>query len=105
MVILKIIHTGAGSTTSLALDSSVFGNNSFGKRQQWTVDGAVDAQPLFAPGILINGESTNMLLIVTSAATLYALNAGDSCAFKSLHHCNRNDSGVVQVLPESLPLE
>ena len=44
------------------------------------MDGAVDAQPLFAPGILINGEPTNMLLVVTSAATLYALNAGDSSA-------------------------
>ena len=40
----------------------------------------MDAQPLFAPGILINGEPTNMLLVVTSAATLYALNAGDSSA-------------------------
>ena len=68
----------AGFTTSAVLDSAVFVNSTFGKRQQWTVDGGVHAQPLYAPGILINGQPTNMLLIVTEHATLYALNAGVS---------------------------
>ena len=60
------------------LDSAVFVNSTFGKRQQWTVDGGVHAQPLYAPGIIISGQPTNMLLIVTEHATLYALNAGVS---------------------------
>ena len=60
------------------LDSAVFVNSTFGKRQQWDVDGGVHAQPLYAPGILVSGQPTNMLLVVTEHATLYALNAGVS---------------------------
>ncbi len=68
----------AGFTTSAELNSGVFGNGTFGKRQQWTTDGAVQAQPLFAPGIVINGGSpSNLLLVVTQRNTLYALDAGD----------------------------
>lgn len=66
----------AGFTTSAVLKSSVFANNAFGKRQQWSVDGAVLAQPLFAPGVLIDGSPTNLLLVATEHSTLYALNAG-----------------------------
>ena len=74
---LKSSAISAGFTTSALLDSSIFGNNSFGKRQQWTVDGAVQAQPLYAPGIsLVDGSPTNMLLVVTEHATLFALDAG-----------------------------
>ena len=68
----------AGFTTSTVLDSAVFVNSTFGKRQQWNVDGGVHAQPLYAPGILVSGQPTNMLLVVTEHATLYALNAGVS---------------------------
>ena len=68
----------AGFTTSTVLDSAVFVNSTFGKRQQWDVDGGVHAQPLYAPGILVSGQPTNMLLVVTEHATLYALNAGVS---------------------------
>ena len=43
------------------------------------MDGAVQAQPLFAPGVVVNGGSPlNLLLVVTEHAPLYALNAGDS---------------------------
>jgi len=74
---LKSSAISAGFTTSALLDSSIFGNNSFGKRQQWTVDGAVQAQPLYAPGIpLVDGSPRNMLLVVTEHATLFALDAG-----------------------------
>ena len=72
---LVVAHL-AGFTTSTVLDSAVFVNGTFGKRQQWNVDGGVHAQPLYAPGILVSGQPTNMLLIVTEHATLYALNAG-----------------------------
>ena len=69
----------AGFTTSAELNSGVFGNGTFGKRQQWTTDGAVQAQPLFAPGIIINGGSpSNLLLVVTEHNTLYALDTGDT---------------------------
>ena len=74
-----IALTPAGFTTSVELSSGVFGSGAFGKRQQWTVDGAVQAQPLYAPGIVINGGApSNLLLVVTEHATLYALDAGDS---------------------------
>ena len=75
--VVPVTHL-AGFTTSTVLDSAVFVNSTFGKRQQWDVDGDVHAQPLYAPGILVSGQPTNMLLVVTEHATLYALNAGAS---------------------------
>lgn len=89
----------AGFTTSAELRSGVFGNGTFGKRQQWTVDGALHAQPLFAPGIVINGGSpSNLLLVVTEHATIYALDSGDrdnprSMLFMKVAQCYVHQKG------------
>ena len=42
---------GAGFANSSDLNAASIANYNFGKRKSWKVDGAVYAQPLFAPGM------------------------------------------------------
>ncbi len=47
----------------------------FGKVGSYQLDGLVYAQPLFVPGVVINGRRTNVLYVVTMHNSLYALDA------------------------------
>ena len=42
---------GAGFANSSSLNAASIANFNFGKRKSWKVDGAVYAQPLYAPGM------------------------------------------------------
>ncbi len=42
---------GAGFANSSDLNAASIANYNFGKRKSWKVDGAVYAQPLYAPGM------------------------------------------------------
>ena len=44
------LHDAAGFANSSKLSAASIGNGNFGKRQSWRLDGAVYAQPLYAPG-------------------------------------------------------
>lgn len=50
-------------------------NNQFGKLFSWSVDGEVYAQPLYMPGVLIDGHPTNVVYVATMHNTIYAFNA------------------------------
>ncbi len=47
----------------------------FGKIGSYQLDGLVFAQPLFVPGVVINGRKANVLYVVTMHNSLYALDA------------------------------
>jgi hypothetical protein len=47
----------------------------FGKSSTLTMDGAVDAQPLFVSGLTIGAQTHNVLYVATENDTMYALDA------------------------------
>ncbi len=59
--------------TSLTPTSVTVGT--FGKSNTLTMDGAVDAQPLFVSGMTIGGQTHNVLYVATENDTMYALDA------------------------------
>ncbi|SAK99361.1 PQQ enzyme repeat protein [Caballeronia fortuita] len=49
--------------------------NAFGKLAIYSVDGAVDAEPLFLAGVTIAGATHNVLYVATENASVYAFDA------------------------------
>ena len=58
-----------------ALTTSNVNSTSFGKVGFDTVDGKVDAEPLYVPGVMIGGMSHNVLYVVTENDSAYAFDA------------------------------
>ncbi len=44
----------------------------------WTVDGAVYAQPLYVPDLVLNGNIVNLVYAATEHASVYAFNSGET---------------------------
>ncbi len=58
------------------LTTSNVSSATFGKLFQATLDGLVDAQPLYIPGIPVLNQGThNLLIVATENDSLYALDA------------------------------
>jgi len=70
--------TGA-NTSELVLTPSNVNAGSFGKLWSVTVDGAVNAQPLYMNALTINGAPRNVVFVVTADDSVYALD-GDTGA-------------------------
>jgi hypothetical protein len=76
------VLTQRGDDTRLGWDSTetrltvatVSGPN-FGRRAAFPVDGKVYAQPLFVPGLRINGSSHDVVIVATEHDTVYAFDA------------------------------
>jgi hypothetical protein len=47
----------------------------FGRLGAYAVDGQVHAQPLFIPGLIVNGAAVNVLFVATQHNSIYAFNA------------------------------
>src|SRR5258708_7388572 len=47
----------------------------FGKKGEFTVDGKVDAQPLYLSQVAINGQTKNVLYVATEHGSVYAFDA------------------------------
>jgi hypothetical protein len=58
-----------------ALTTSNVNSGTFGKLFSCSVDGAVYAQPLWVPGLTINGATHNVLFVATQHDSLYAFDA------------------------------
>ena len=61
------------SETTLTLAN--VNSTSFGKKGEFTVDGKVDAQPLYLSQITVNGQKKNVLFVATEHDSVYAFDA------------------------------
>jgi len=50
-------------------------STTFGKKGEFTVDGKVDAQPLYLSQVTINGQKKNVLYVATEHGSVYAFDA------------------------------
>jgi hypothetical protein len=97
-------HTGLdrGETTLTLNNVNV---NTFGKLFTLTVDGPVDAEPLYLSAVPVNGKTHNLLIVVTENDSVYAFDA-DSGA--TLWHVSAlksgetpsDDHGCSQISPQ-----
>src|SRR5215831_16136472 len=60
-----------------ALNTSNVNQSSFGKLFWRTLDGFIYAQPLYAPGLEIQGATHNVVYVATQHNSLYAFDADD----------------------------
>jgi len=58
-----------------ALTPANANSTKFGKLGSFSVDGKVDAQPLYLSGVTISGQSKNVLYVVTEHGSVYAFDA------------------------------
>jgi hypothetical protein len=63
----------------------------FGKLASCAVDGAIYAQPLWIPGVTINGAAHNVVIVATAHDSLYAFDA-DASPCAQLWHANMIDT-------------
>jgi hypothetical protein len=68
------------NTSETILNTSNVNANQFGKLFAMPVDGLVFAQPLYIPGVTINGGVHNVVIIATEADSVYAYDADSSGA-------------------------
>ncbi len=69
-----LTHAGQ-NTNETALTPANVNVNSFGKLFSQAVDSTVYAQPLYVPGLTINGEVHNVLFVATENDSIYAFDA------------------------------
>src|SRR5690348_4892287 len=67
-------HTGSNQNETILTPSNVNASQ-FGKLVSYPVDGQVYAQPLYMPGLTINGTTHNVVFVATENNTLYAFDA------------------------------
>jgi len=58
-----------------ALTPANVNSTQFGKKGEFTVDGKVDAQPLYLSQVTIGGQKKNVLLVATEHGSVYAFDA------------------------------
>ncbi|MGP0074402.1 MAG: hypothetical protein ACLPWF_21010, partial [Bryobacteraceae bacterium] len=69
-----LARTGQNLQETLLSPSNVNSTN-FGRLAALTLDGQVDAQPLYVPGLIVDSATHNVLYVATENDTLYALDA------------------------------
>src|SRR5215472_9984642 len=70
------------------LNTSNINQSTFGKLFWRTVDGFIYAQPLYVPGLTIQGATHNVVYVVTQHNTVYAFDADDPSAAAPLWQVN-----------------
>jgi len=75
-----------------SLNLSNVTTTTFGKLFSCAVDGAVYAQPLWVPNLIIGGVQRNVVLVATQHDSLYAFDA-DTAPCTTLWHANLIDTG------------
>src|SRR4029077_45629 len=72
-------RTGQNTNETILTTSNVKVGQ-FGKLFSLPVDGQVYAQPLYVPGVSINGATHNVLIVATEADSVYAFDADSNAA-------------------------
>ena len=73
------LRTGQ-NTAETILNTTNVNVNQFGKLFASPTDGQVYAQPLYVPGVTINGGAHNVLIVATEADSVYAFDADSNSA-------------------------
>jgi hypothetical protein len=97
-------RSGMNATESILTTSNV-NSSSFGLLRTVTVDGKVDAQPLYLSQLTISGSTHNVVFVATEHDSLFALDANSGAALwhVSLLKSGETTSGSLgcnQVIPE-----
>jgi hypothetical protein len=82
-------HTGLNPSETTLTQSNV-NVNTFGKLFVLTVDGPVDAEPLYISAVPVNGATHNVLIVATENDSVYAF---DADAGTQLWHARTLESG------------
>jgi hypothetical protein len=72
-------RTGA-TTVETTLTQATVGGGKFGLLASLTVDGTIQAQPLYIPGVTIGGTKHNVVFVATFHNSVYAFDADDTSA-------------------------
>ena len=65
---------GANTSERILTPANV-ASGKFAKLGSFAVDGAVSAQPLYIPGVLVRGSRYNLLIVATMHNSVYAFDA------------------------------
>ena len=79
--------------------------NTFGRLFTLSVDGLVDAQPLYASAVNISGSTHNVLIVATEHGSIYAFDADTGTQYWKITtlasgEATSDDRGCDQVVPE-----
>ncbi len=91
-------RTGQNSQETILTPANV-NSQQFGKLFSVTVDGQVYAQPLYVPGVSINGGTHNVVYVATENDSLYAID-GDT---GQILHSGEPDSSRAAA-PAAVPI-
>jgi outer membrane protein assembly factor BamB len=99
-----IARTGQQLAETILTPANV-NSGSFGKLAVFSVDGAVDAQPLFLAGVPIAGGTHNVLYVATENASVYAFDADDGTVLWQVStlaggETPSDDHGCHQITPK-----
>jgi len=97
-------RTGQNLNETILTTSSV-NSTGFGKLGFLTVDGLVDAEPLYVPNLTISGEVHNVVFVVTENDSVYAFDADTFALLWKVSVLGSNetasdDRGCSQVTPQ-----
>lgn len=86
-------RTGA-NLSETKLNTSTVSVNNFGKLWTYSIDGSVFAQPLYVPGLTINGGVHNVVYVATMNDKLYALDADSATTLWCVSLTSDTSSGT-----------
>jgi hypothetical protein len=85
--------------TETTLTPSNVNSTQFGKIFSYSVDGQIYAQPLYVPGVMINGVSHNVVYVVTENDSLYAFDADGLSSAPLWQVSYLNSTSSLNVVP------
>ena len=93
------------NTQETALTAANVNSTTFGKVGFDSVDGKVDAEPLYVPGVMIGGATHNVLYVVTEHDSAYAFDADSGTQLWHVSVLGTNETtsdarNCSQVMPE-----
>jgi hypothetical protein len=77
-----VTRTGQNNQETILTTSNV-NSTKFGKLFSYTVDGSMNAQPLYVPGVTINSQVHNVVFVVTQNDSVYAFDADSNAGANS----------------------